>query len=139
MLFEREPTKLQKLLVVEDEPLIAFDNEYFLATHGFTIVATIDNAPAAMALISAGGIDLVLCDVRLNASDGRDVAIAARQAEIPVLFVTATCPIDARDISVGCLTKPYTQKELKAAIEAVAAKLDGKKPKRMPKGLTLYG
>ena len=90
MLFEREPTKLQKLLVVEDEPLIAFDNEYFLATHGFTIVATIDNAPAAMALISAGGIDLVLCDVRLNASDGRDVAIAARQAEIPVLFVTAT-------------------------------------------------
>ena len=56
-----------------------------------------------------------------------------------MLFVTATCPIDARDISVGCLTKPYTQKELKAAIEAVAAKLDGKKPKRMPKGLTLYG
>ena len=139
MLFERERPKLQKLLVVEDEPLVAFDNEHFLETHGYTVVETIDTAEAARALIAAGGIDLVLLDVRLNDSDGHDVALAAKEADIPVLFVTASCPIDARDIAVGCLAKPYQQKDLQLAIEAVTSKLEGKKPKRVPKGLTLYG
>jgi two-component system, response regulator PdtaR len=138
MLFEREPPKLQKLLVVEDEPLVAFDNEHFLETNGYTVVETVDTAEAAQALIEAGGIDLVLLDVALNDSDGRDVALAAKAAGVPVLFVTATCPTDARDIAVGCLAKPYQHKELKLAIEAVAAKLEGKKPRNMPKGLTLY-
>lgn len=138
MLFESDPPTLQRLLIVEDEPLVAFDNEHFLATHGYTVVETTDNAPAALALIAEGGIDLVLCDVKLNASDGHDVALAAREAGVPVLFVTATCPTDARDIAVGCLAKPYTQKELKAAIDAVGAKLEGKKPKSVPKALTLY-
>ena len=48
MLFEREPPKLQRLLVVEDEPLVAFDNEHFLQTHGYIVVETIDTADAAM-------------------------------------------------------------------------------------------
>ena len=56
-----------------------------------------------------------------------------------MLFVTGTGPADAHDIAVGCLAKPYTQKELKLAIETIAAKLEGKKPTRMPKRLTLYG
>ena len=139
MLFEREPGSITKLLIVEDEPLVAFDNEYFLGTHGYTVVGTIDNSDEAAALIAKGGIDLVLCDLKLNGSDGRDVAMIAREANIPVLFVTATCPTDARDIAIGCLAKPYNQKELKNAIQAVADHLEGKKPKGVPKGLTLYG
>lgn len=138
MLFGRTKGKIKRLLIVEDEPLIAFDNEYFLETHGYTVVATIDTATQAQTHIEAGGIDLILCDVRLNDSDGRDVALAARTAGIPLLFVTATCPIDAPDISIGCLSKPYDQKTLKLAIEAVDAHLDGGVAKRLPKGLTLY-
>jgi len=138
MLFEKKEPRLKRLLIVEDEPLIAFDNEHFLATHGYSVVATTDNSDAALAVIAEEAIDLILCDVRLNDSDGRDVAIAARRARIPLLFVTATCPIDAPQIAIGCLAKPYTQKELKLAIEAVAAKLDNAKPRRVPKGLTLY-
>ncbi len=139
MLFGRDEKRIQRLLVVEDEPLIAFDNEYFLETNGYTVVATIDNASAALALIAAGEIDLILCDVHLNGSSGRDVALAARKAGMALLFVTATCPVDAPEIAIGCLAKPYRQKDLKLAIEAVAARLDDKEPKRVPKGLTLYG
>ena len=128
----------RSILIVEDEPLIAFDNEHFLATHGYSVVATTDNSDAALAVIAEEAIDLILCDVRLNDSDGRDVAIAARRARIPLLFVTATCPVDAPEIAVGCLAKPYVHKDLKAAVEAVEAYLDGAKPKRVPKGLTLY-
>ena len=138
MLFGRDTTRIKKLLVVEDEPLVAFDNEHFLATNGYEVVGTIDNAAEATALIGEGGIDLILCDVKLNGSSGRDVALAAKGAGIPLLFVTATCPTDAPDIAIGCLAKPYSQKDLKLAIEAVGAKLDDAKPKRLPKGLTLY-
>ena len=138
MLFEREPPKLQRLLVVEDEPLVAFDNEHFLQTHGYTVVETVDTADAAKTLIEAGGIDLVLLDVRLNDSDGRDVALVAKADGIPVLFVTARCPADARDIAAGCLGKPYQPRDLQLAIEAITARLDGRKPGRLPKGLTLY-
>ncbi len=138
MLFNMKEPRLKNLLIVEDEPLIAFDNEHFLATHGYAVVATIDNAAAAERLIGAGGIDLILADVRLNASDGRDVALAAGKAGVPVLFVTASCPVDAREIAVGCLTKPYSQRELKLAIEAVEAHIFGVAPKRTVRGLTLY-
>lgn len=139
MLFGQSDRRIERLLIVEDEPLVAFDNEHFLETHGYTVVATVDSAQAAEALISAGGIDLILSDIKLNDSDGRDVARTAKRAGIPVLFVTANCPVDAQDIAIGCLAKPYTQKELRAAIDAVAAHLAGEKPKRLPKVLTLYG
>lgn len=139
MLFGQSGRRIERVLIVEDEPLVAFDNEHYLETHGYTVVATIDNARAAQALIAAGGIDLILSDIKLNDSDGRDVARSAKQAGIPVLFVTASCPIDAQDVAIGCLAKPYTQKDLHAAIDAVAARLAGEKPKRLPKVLTLYG
>lgn len=137
-LFAAKLPRLKNLLIVEDEPLIAFDNEHFLGSHGYDVVGTIDNAPGASAIIAKGGIDLILADFRLNGGSGRDVALAARDAGVPVLFVTGSCPSDAPDISIGCLAKPYTQRELKLAIEAVEAHMDGGKPKRAPKGLTLY-
>lgn len=138
MIFGRTKGRIERLLIVEDEPLIAFDNEHFLTINGYKVVAAIDTAAEAQAHIEAGGIDLILCDIRLNDSDGLDVALAAKAAGIPLLFVTATCPTNARDISIGCLSKPYDQKTLKLAIEAIDTKLDGGEMKRLPKGLTLY-
>ncbi|MDB5686712.1 MAG: response regulator [Rhizorhabdus sp.] len=139
MLFGRRERKMKRLLIVEDEPLVAFDNEHFLTDLGYDIVGTVDNAKAACAMIADGGIDLILSDVTLSrGSSGRDVALAAKDADIPVLFVTASCPIDAPALSVGCLAKPYTQRALKLAIEAVEAHLSGGPPKRAVRGLRLY-
>lgn len=139
MLFGRRERKMKRLLIVEDEPLVAFDNEHFLADLGYDIVGTVDNANDARAAIAAGGIDLILSDVALSrGSNGRDVALAAKDADIPLLFVTASCPIDAPAISLGCLAKPYTQRALKLAIEAVEVHLSGGAVKRTVRGLTLY-
>jgi len=137
-LLGRSTPRLKHILIVEDEPLIAFDNEHFLATHGYAVVATVDGAPAALAHIAVGGIDLVLADVRLSVGNGRDVAVAAKQAGIPLLFVTANCPADAPAIALGFLAKPHRPKDLQQAIQAIEAHLDGVAPRRLPKGLTLY-
>jgi len=138
MLFGRRVRKMKRLLIVEDEPLVAFDNEHFLADLGYDIAGTVDNAKAACAMIARGGIDLILSDVTLRGSNGREVALAAKDADIPLLFVTAGCPADASTLAVGCLAKPYPQRALKLAIEAVELHLAGEAPKRSVRGLTLY-
>ncbi|PTQ08611.1 response regulator [Sphingomonas oleivorans] len=142
MLFGRRDRHhiLRRILIVEDEPLVAFDNEHFLREAGFEIVATVDGVADAIRIIQHEAIDLVLADVRLSGGgNGIDVAHAAHEKEMPVLFVTGACPIEARALAVGCLAKPYSARDLKAAIEAVEAMLSGQPVKKKPRALTLFG
>ncbi len=139
MLFAKRQRTLNRLLIVEDEPLVAFDNEHFLTDRGFTVVATVDSVADAVREIGAHEIDLVLADVNLADGNGIDVAYAARERGMPVLFVTGMCPLEAQALAVGCLAKPYSQRDLLDALEAVDATLSGRPPKRMPRGLSLYG
>jgi DNA-binding response OmpR family regulator len=131
---------IRRILVVEDDALVAFDNEYGLGDAGYTVVDTVDNAAEAKTLIAKGGIDLVLSDVNLRgAGSGVDVARAAHEAGIPLLFVSGQCPIEAQRLAAGCLAKPYSQRDMLAAIAALDAKRAGRKTGRLPRGLTLYG
>ncbi|GAA4213868.1 hypothetical protein GCM10022253_05680 [Sphingomonas endophytica] len=140
MLFGRKQRSIDKLLVVEDEPLVAFDTEHLLSEQGFTVVATVDRVADAVRLIEGGvALDLVLVDVNLADGSGIDVARAASQRAIPVLFVTGACPVDAEGVAVGCLAKPYTSRDLLASIDAIESWVEGRKPARMPGGLRLFG
>lgn len=138
MVFGRRQRVIKRILIVEDEPLVAFDNEHFLRDAGYEIVATVDTVVAAVKAI-ARGPDLVLADVNLSdGGNGRDVASKALEHDVPLIFVTAACPVDAQTLAVGCLAKPYSQRDLLAAIDAVEAKLSGRTPRRMPRSFTLF-
>ncbi|QJU60656.1 response regulator [Sphingomonas sp. AP4-R1] len=127
------------MLIVEDEPLVAFDNEYVLRDAGYRVVASVDTVDAAVETIHAGSPDLVLADLHLSGGGtGVDVAQAAHDAGVPVIFVTGACPEAARALAIGCLAKPYSQRDLLAAIDAVDAKIAGRAPKRLPRGFTLF-
>jgi len=139
MLFGKKKRLIVRLLVVEDEPLIAFDTEYFLTESKFTVVATVDRVSDALALIESGSaIDLVLADVSLSDGSGLDVARAALAKGVPVLFVTGNCPIEATTLAAGCLSKPYSQRDLLGAIAAIEAQIGGVVPKRLPSGFRLF-
>ncbi|MDB5690471.1 MAG: hypothetical protein JWL91_2347 [Sphingomonas bacterium] len=138
MLFGKRARTIHRLLIVEDEPLVAFDNEHFLTDKGFEVVATVDTVADALAAIGTHAIDLILADVNLSDGNGIDVAHAARAKGIPVLFVTGACPIEAQAVSLGCLAKPYAQRDLIDALDALDASIAGKPPKRLPRGLSLY-
>jgi DNA-binding response OmpR family regulator len=139
MLFGKRERRIRRILVVEDEPLVAFDNEYSLGDAGYDVVGTVDNLADAARLIDAESIDLVLTDVTLRGEgDGMDVARAAAAKGVPVLFVTGNCPPEAHAIGIGCLAKPYTDKGLKSALQALDEKLQGKAVKKLPAGLSLY-
>ncbi len=139
MLFGKKKRLIVRLLVVEDEPLIAFDTEYFLTESKFTVVATVDRVSDALAVIESGSaIDLVLADVSLSDGSGLDVARAALARGVPVLFVTGNCPIEATTLAAGCLSKPYSQRDLLGAIAAIEAQIGGVVPKRLPSGFRLF-
>jgi CheY-like chemotaxis protein len=140
MLFGRKQRSIEKLLVVEDEPLVAFDTERLLSDQGFTVVATVDRVADAVRLVESGAaIDLVLVDVNLADGSGVDVARSASARGIPVLFVTGSCPVDAEAVAVGCLAKPYSSRDLLGSIDAIEWAVGGKTPPRVPGGLRLFG
>ena len=139
MLFARRERAIRRLIIVEDEPLVAFDNEHLLSEAGSEVVATVDSLAEAKAVIEAEPLDLVLSDIRLNGEgDGLDVARAAAARGVPVLFVSGHCPVEARGLGLGCLAKPYTEKTLKAALDAIDALMQGETVRKLPAGLSLY-
>ena len=139
MLFAKKTRFINRLLIVEDEPLVAFDTEHYLRDDGYQVVDTLDRADEAIRLIEGGAsIDLVLADVDLADGSGVDVARAARQAGIAVLFVTGNVPPDAHEYAVGCLAKPYAPRNLLAAIALIDGLMTGETPRRPPSGLTLF-
>lgn len=140
MLFAKKKRLIERVLLVEDEPLVAFDTEHFLAGEGFEIVATVDSVADGLAAIeSEEAIDLVLVDVELSDGSGIDVALAAKERGMLVLFVTGHCPGEARELAAGCLAKPYPQRDLLAAIVAIEAVRAGKKPGKLPVSFSLFG
>jgi DNA-binding response OmpR family regulator len=139
MLFGKRERTIRRIAIVEDEPLVAFDNEHMLTDAGYEVVATVDNLAEAVRVIQEEKVDLILSDIKLNGDgDGMDVARAAAAKGVPVLFVTGNCPIEAQTLGIGCLAKPYTDKVLKAALEALDDKLQGRAVKKLPAGLHLY-
>lgn len=139
MIFRRSKTCLKRLLLVEDEPLVAFDNEYVLKSAGYEIVATIDRGEDAAALLAAGDIDAVITDINLAGDvSGRDVAMAAYAQGLAVMLVTGHCPEDAADYAHACLTKPYRASELVDGLRAIEDVVcHGKAPKSAG-GMTVF-
>jgi DNA-binding response OmpR family regulator len=139
MLFQKRERAIRRILIVEDEPLVAFDNEYSLREAGYEVVATVDTLADAVRVLGEEEVDIVLSDIVLSGDgDGMDVARAAAAKGVPVLFVTGNCPLEARSLGIGCLAKPYSDKILKSALNALDRKLQGKAVKRVPAGLSIY-
>ncbi|WP_019514862.1 response regulator [Sphingomonas sp. Mn802worker] len=140
MLFGRKQRLITRLLVVEDEPLVAFDTERMLREHGYEVLATVDRVADAHAVLArgAGVVDLILADVRLADGSGLDVARAAAEQGVPVMFVTGSCPLEARALAVGFLAKPYMERDLLTAIDVVDAVRAGRHAKRLPQGFELF-
>lgn len=139
MIWGRKKRSIVRLLVVEDEPLVAFDTEHLLTSEDYEIVATVDRVADALSVIASGQeIDLVLADLKLADGSGVDVAQAAQAQGIPVMFVTGNCPAEAEPFAMGCLTKPYAQRDLLTAIRVIETAMTGKRPRRLPGGFRLF-
>jgi DNA-binding response OmpR family regulator len=142
MFFAKREVRISRILIVEDEPLIAFDSEHALQLAGYTIVGTVDRFRDADAMImGGGGVDLVITDIRLRGDrSGIELARHAREQGIAALFATASYPDEAREmgIALGVISKPFQPRDLVRSIAICERILGGRKPGRLPPRLTLF-
>jgi DNA-binding response OmpR family regulator len=113
-----------KALVVEDEALVAMIAEDYLEAIGFTPLC-VDTATDALAALAAGDFSLAVIDVGLPDMRGDDLAVQARQLapDLPIILASGFDSVDLRrrfagDPGVTVLGKPYTERDLRAAIAA---------------------
>jgi two-component system, sensor histidine kinase len=95
-----------RILIVEDEALIAKGIERCVTSRGYVVRDTVDTAELAIAR-AAEGIDLVLMDVLLKGPhDGSWAAMQIRSLyDVPVIFLTAYG--DAATLNRASLSGPY--------------------------------
>ena len=138
MLFGRRKRIVKRILVVEDEPLTAFDTETMLVDFGYEVVATLDDFDEALERLEREDIHLIIADVRLHGRDrGIELAKYAVVKGIPTLLATGHDLPPAGNHAIGCLRKPYTERQLRQALDSVDRYLQGETVKP-PKGLELY-
>lgn len=97
----------KKILIVEDERVVALNIQMRLEAAHYVVAGVADSAQSALALVSTTDPDLVLMDVRLKDNqNGMKVAQAIReQFDVPVVYLTAYA--DAATLNQAQQTEPY--------------------------------
>lgn len=114
---------MNRILIVEDEPLIALMLEDYLDILGKQVAGQADCVDAALTVIAAGGVDAAILDINLRGGQKSwPVADALAAKGIPFVFASGgsgDAIIDThRDRPV--LSKPFTMDNLSAALDALA-------------------
>ena len=119
----RGMTAVQRVLIVEDEPLIAMMLEDFLDVLDRKVAGTADSVGEALAVIDGGAIDAAIIDVNLRGGE-KSWPVAAALAERDIPFVIATGgsddTVDGAFRGRPVLQKPYTMDGVAKALDALA-------------------
>jgi DNA-binding NtrC family response regulator len=112
----------QRILVVEDEPLIAMMIEDFLDMLGKDHAGTAESVAAALEIVAAGGVDAAILDVNLSGGEQSwPIADALAAASVPFILATGgsgDMVVEAyRDRPV--LAKPFTMDAVEQALAAL--------------------
>ncbi|MCK4359104.1 MAG: PAS domain S-box protein [Candidatus Cloacimonetes bacterium] len=113
-----------KILIVEDEAIVAKDTENMLDSLGYKIVEIVTNGIETLKKIEEIQPDLVLMDIVLTGNiDGIQIAEQIRdQYNIPVIYVTAYADNNTLQRAkitdpFGYIIKPFEERELASTIE----------------------
>lgn len=115
-----------RLLIAEDEAIIRMDLRETLLDLGHQVVAEARNGAEAVERALSTLPDCVLMDAHMEGDDGIEAAAEISAARIcPVVMVTAYSQVEkVRQAShagvYGYVTKPFSEKDLVAAIEVAA-------------------
>ncbi len=114
-----------KILVIEDEKLLAYSLKTLLTGKGFEVEVAFDGETGAE-YAELGVYDLLILDVMMPGMDGYEVARKVRKQRIntPILMLTARSGVEDRieGLNAGAdyyLTKPYDNRELLACINTL--------------------
>ena len=114
-----------KILIIEDEKLLANSLKLLLESKGFDVQAVYDGETGEE-YAELGVYDLLILDVMMPKMNGFEVArrVRAKRCSTPILMLTAKSSIEDRieGLNAGAdyyLTKPFDTRELLACINAL--------------------
>ena len=110
-----------RVLVIEDEPIIAADLESLVEELGHTVTGNATTYTEAMAMVRSEPPGLVLCDIQLaDGSSGIDAANdILKEIDVPIIFITAfpeRLLTGERPEPTFLIPKPFQENTVKAAI-----------------------
>lgn len=113
-----------RVLIVEDDPMVAQLNKQFLAKiEGYTLVAMANSVAEARERLTTEVIDLVLLDVYMPEEDGLELLSDIRAQQLPTDAILITAATDVTQVqtalrygAVDYLIKPFEFERFKTAL-----------------------
>jgi two-component system, response regulator PdtaR len=113
-----------KILIVEDEAVIALELEASVKALGYDVVDVADNGDDAIRLVEQHKPNLILMDIRIKGDkDGIDTAAIIKELyDIPIIFSTAHMDEDRLKrakitLPYGFILKPIQERDIRITIE----------------------
>ena len=114
----------RKILIVEDEKVVALDLKRRLTKLGYSVIGTASNADKVIELLKDSLPDVILMDIHIQGDkDGIELAeIINAHYSIPIIYLTAYSEEATLDRArstrpYGYLLKPFSERELHVAIQ----------------------
>lgn len=124
-----ELTPRGRVLIVEDEGIVAIDLKKTLVELGFEVTGVAATAAQALETANRAPMDLVLMDIRIQGEvDGIEAARRLRvHHDVPLLYLTAHRDAETMERAkvtepFGYVLKPYEKMELSIALELALAR-----------------
>ncbi len=130
---------MKKVLIVEDEVIIAIDLKNKLETLGYTVLDIVYNSDKLTDRISSLHPDLLLLDINIMGSrNGIEMAhIINKEFQIPFIYVTSYT--DKQTLSevketnpIGYVIKPFTMEDIRVELELALFRYSNRKAPIFP-------
>lgn len=120
-----------KVLIVEDDPMVAMINEqYVRKTEGFEVAGSCRNGLEALEFLETTPVDLIVLDVFMPVMDGVETLIKLREKQIPVEVIMVTAANDVSTLEktmhlgvTDYLIKPFAFERFQTALDKFTNKI----------------
>jgi two-component SAPR family response regulator len=129
-----------RILIVEDEALLALELEFEIEAAGHEVVAQAPSYKAAIDFIDREKPDFAFVDIHLlDGPRGVDVGYYLSERSVPYVFVSGNIRRIPEDFAgaIGAIEKPYTMNGLQNALSYIDDLLKGASTATPPPSLLL--
>jgi CheY-like chemotaxis protein len=119
-----------RVLIVEDEALVAMLLEDFVEAAGHSVAAVATHIQEALALAGGQDFDVALLDLNLQGQRSHSLGTLLGRRGIPFAFVTGYGESGVLDAFAGApvVTKPFTERDVARALETLAGHVSDSAP-----------
>ena len=126
---------MYKVLIVEDDPMVAMINEQFVSRHkDFVVAHKCNDGKSALEYLDENEVDLIILDVFMPYMDGFETLRQIRKKQIPVDVIMVTAANEREQLKEGLhlgvvdyLVKPFTFERFKVALDKFIAQSEALK------------